>query len=453
MSKLTVSALALRAFLVVAALWLLPERAAAQDEIPMPPPEDTTAKDSTAFGAKPGAEFANTTAGEFTPGRGWQIYKSKRSSLNISVYGLIRYLNQMPGDQIYTDHLGHERVVPARNDIYWQRSMVWLTGFFWNPRFAYNITIWSLGATQQTLVFGNLQYRVGKALTLGAGMAPNLTVRSMQGSWPYWAGSDRQMSEEFFRAGFSSGFFITGQPLSRFWYTASINTNLSQLGVTASNEARSMAYSTSVMWMPTTGEFGPRGGFGDLEYHKNVATRFGSSLAYAPSEYRAAPIDQKNNETQLRFSDGVYAFEIGALADGVTINYLAYTAFAIDAGLKYRGFSFQGEYYQRNMSNFRADGPLPLTHVFDRGFQAQVGYMVVPRYVLLYMSGGYVWDQYQRHPYELSPGLSVYPTRTRSWRLNLHTIRIYKSPTGSTFGYYAPGQTGWTVSLGTDILF
>jgi len=64
-----------------------------------------------------------------------------------------------------------------------------------------------------------------------------------------------------------------------------------------------------------------------------------------------------------------------------------------------------------------------------------------------------VWDQYQRHPYELSPGLSVYPTRTRSWRLNLHTIRIYKSPTGSTFGYYAPGQTGWTVSLGTDILF
>jgi len=443
----------LRLILVVAALWLLPERAAAQDEIPMPPPEDTTAKDSTAFGAKPGAEFANTTAGEFTPGRGWQIYKSKRSSLNISVYGLIRYLNQMPGDQIYTDHLGHERVVPARNDIYWQRSMVWLTGFFWNPKFAYNITIWSLGATQQTLVFGNLQYRVGKALTLGAGMAPNLTVRSMQGSWPYWAGSDRQRSEEFFRAGFSSGFFVTGQPLSRFWYTASINTNLSQLGVTASNEARSMAYSTSVMWMPTTGEFGPRGGFGDLEYHKNVATRFGSSLAYAPSEYRAAPPDQKNNETQLRFSDGVYAFETGALADGVTINYLAYTAFAIDAGLKYRGFSFQGEYYQRNMSNFRADGPLPLTHVFDRGFQAQAGYMVVPRYVLLYMSGGYVWDQYQRHPYELSPGLSVYPTRTRSWRLNLHTIRIYKSPTGSTFGYYAPGQTGWTVSLGTDILF
>jgi hypothetical protein len=359
----------------------------------------------------------------------------------------------MPGDQIFTDNLGRERVVAARNDIYWQRSMIWFTGFFWNPRLAYNLTVWSLGATQQTLVFGNLQYRVGKALTLGAGMAPNLAVRSMTGSWPFWAGSDRQMSEEFFRAGFASGFFITGQPISRFFYTASVNTNLSQLGVTASNDGRGMAWSTTVMWMPTTGEFGPRGGFGDLEYHRNVATRFGSSLAYAPSEYRGAPPDQKNNETQLRFSDGVYAFETGSLADGVTIDFLAYTAFAIDVGLKFRGFSFQGEYFQRNMSNFRADGPLPLTHVFDRGFQAQVGYMVVPRYVLLYVSGGYLWDQYRRHPYEISPGASFYPTQTRSWRINLHTIRISKSPTGSTFGYYAPGQTGWTVSLGTDVLF
>ena len=79
--------------------------------------------------------------------------------------------------------------------------------------------------------------------------------------------------------------------------------------------------------------------------------------------------------------------------------------------------------------------------------------MVVPQHVMLYASGGYVWDQFKRHPYEISPGLSVYPTGTRSWRLNLHTINVYKTPTGSTFGYYTAGQTGWTYSLGTDILF
>jgi hypothetical protein len=441
------------AFVALTMIPLLAARAAAQD-ISMPPPADSTKQDSTKYGAQEFTKSVNTTAGEFTPAKGFQIFTSKDASLNISVYGLFRWIDQTPGTQTFTDHLGREREVATMNAMYWQRTMVWFTGFFWKPQLRYNITVWSLGATQQTLLFGNLQYTVGPALTLGVGMAPNLTVRSMQGSWPFWAGSDRQMTEEFMRAGFSTGAFVTGQPLSRFWYTASINTNLSQLGVTASNDARSMSYSGSVMWMPTTGEFGPRGGFGDLEYHDNLATRFGSSFAYAPSEYRAAPLDTpKPNETQLRLSDGVYAFETGALADGVTVEYLAYNELAIDAGLKYRGWSFQSEYYQRKLSDFRADGPLPITSDIDRGVQAQLGYMIVPKRVLLYTSGGYVWDQFKRHPYEISPGLSVYPTGTRSWRLNLHTIRVYKSPTGSTFGYYTAGQTGWTYSLGTDILF
>ena len=442
----------LRVALVVALL-LVPVRGFAQD-ISMPPPADSTAQDSTKYGPVEFGTSGNTTAGEFTPGKGFQLFTSDKASLNISVYGLFRWIDQTPGDQTYTDHLGNERDVSTMNAMYWQRTMVWFTGFFWKPQLRYNITVWGLGATQQTLLFGNLQYRVGPALTIGVGMAPNLTVRSMQGSWPFWAGSDRQMTEEFMRAGFSTGAFITGQPLSRFWYTASINTNLSQLGITSANDARSMSYSGSVMWMPTTGEFGPRGGFGDLEYHKNLATRFGGSYAYAPSEYRGAPNTQPNpNETQLRLSDGVYAFQTGALADGVTVENLAYNEFAIDAGLKYRGWSFQSEYYQRELSDFRADGPLPLTSVTDRGFQAQLGYMIVPRRVLLYTSVGRVWDQFNRDPYEISPGLSFYPTGTRSWRLNLHTINVHKSPTGSSFGYYTAGQTGWTYSLGTDILF
>ena len=447
------SALARCALVALVALPLLPARGTAQD-VSTPNPADTAAKLDAADSAAIRKPMVNTTAGEFTPSKGFQIFTSPKASLNISFYGLFRWIDQTPGTQTYTDHLGRDRQVSAMNAMYWQRTMIWFTGFFWTPRFRYNITVWSLGATQQTLVFGNLQYTVGPALTIGVGMAPNLTVRSMQGSWPFWAGSDRQMAEEFMRAGFSTGAFITGQPLSRFWYTASINTNLSQLGITAANDARSMSYSGSVMWMPTTGEFGPRGGFGDLEHHDKLATRFGSSFTYAPSEYRAAPLDQpKPNETQLRLSDGVYAFETGALADGVTVEYLAYNDLAIDAGLKYRGWSFQSEYYMRRLSNFRADGPLPLKSDTDYGIQAQLGYMIVPHRVLLYTSGGYIRDQFKRYPYEISPGLTVYPTRTRSWRLNLHTIYVYKSPTGSTFGYYTAGQTGWTYSLGTDILF
>lgn len=442
-----------RLLALLVGLWLLPGRAAAQD-ISVENPADTAAKLTPADSAALQQPMANTTAGEFTPSKGFQLFTSPKASLNISVYGLFRWIDQTPAGQTFTDHLGRERAVQARNDMYWQRSMIWFTGFFGTPDLRYNLTVWSLGATQQTLVFGNLQYRVSNALTIGAGMAPNLTVRSMQGSWPFWAGSDRQMTEEFMRGGFSTGVFVTGSPLSRFWYTASMNTNLSQLGVTAANEGRGMAYSTSVQWMPTTGEFGPRGGFGDLEHHEKLATRFGSSFTYVPDEYRAAPLDQpKPNETQLRLSDGVYAFETGALADLVTVEYLAYTDLAVDAGLKYRGWSFQSEFYMRKLSDFVADGPLPLSSITDYGVQAQLGYMVVPDHLMAYVSGGYVWDEFKRYPNELSPGLTWYPMGVRSWRVNLHTINVYKSPTGSTFGYYTAGQTGWTYSLGTDILF
>ncbi len=237
------------------------------------------------------------------------------ASLNISFYGLFRYVNQLPGDQDFIDHLGGVRTVKTRNDLYWHRTMVWLTGFFHVPRFRYNITMWSLTTTQQALLFGNLQYTFAPALTVGVGMLPNLTIRSLQGSWPFWAGSDRQMAEDFFRGGFSSGAYVTGQPVPRLYYTASVNTNLSQLGVTASNDTRDLAYSASLNWMPTTGEFGPRGGLGDLEYHERLATRFGISAGHS-REGRYANDSVPPNAAQIKLSDGVNPFDTGALAAG-----------------------------------------------------------------------------------------------------------------------------------------
>lgn len=431
-----------RTMLLAVALAAAGPGAAVAQDTNDPPPGDTTYV----------SPFANTTAGEFTPARGWDLFKAERASLNVSFYGLFRYLNQLPGEQTFTDNLGREHPVKTRNDLNWHRTMVWFTGHFWSDRLRYNITLWSLGSTQQTLLFGNLQYRVGKGLVLGAGMVPNVTNRSMQGSFPFWAASDRQMVEEFHRAGFSSGFFLSGEMLPRLYYTASVNTNLSQLGVTAANDSRDMAYSGGLMWMPTTGEFGPRGGFGDLEHHEKWATRFGVSGAHA-REYRGAADSEKNNETQLRLSDGLYVFEQDALAPGVTVRYVNYDEFSLDAGAKYRGLSLQAEYFLRRLSNFEATGPVPYTSIVDQGIQAQAGYMIVPRLVDVHGTAGYMWDEFGRNPWELSGGVSVYPTKYRSWRINLHVIRVEKSPTGSNFGYYTAGQSGTTLSLGTDIIF
>jgi hypothetical protein len=401
--------------------------------------------------------YENEFGGEFTPAKGFDIFKADRGSLNISLYGLFRYLNQMPGYQQYTDHLGRERTVKTRNDLNWHRSFVWLSGFFYNPKLRYTIAIWSLPTTQQTLVFGALRYTVARPLQLGCGIGPNLTIRSMQGSWPFWAGSDRQMGEEALRGGFSSSFFITGTPIDRVNYTAAVTNNLSQLGVTATNDTRDLGYSASIWWMPTTGEFGPRGGFGDLENHQQVATRFGMS-ACTSRESRYASTDLPPNASQIRLSDGVYPFEAGALIEDVTVERLRYKDLSFDAGAKYRGFSFQAEYTVRELSNFEElnpqgnIAPLTLDSIVDQTVFVEAMHMVVPKKLGLYATGSYMWDDFERKPWEAGGGASFYPYGNRSWRINLHIMHIDKSPAGSNFGYYTAGQTGTILSVGTDIL-
>jgi hypothetical protein len=430
------------AVLAVGLLALVPLRVRAQDEVAMPAAEASATPDSA---------YKNSIAGEFTPGKGFDLVKTEAGSLNISMYGLFRYLNQLPAEQTFTDHLGRVRTIKTRNDLNWHRTSVWLTGFLGVPKFRYNITLWSLPTTQQTILFGNLQYRFSPGFVLGAGITPTLTVRSVQGSWPFWGSSDRQMAEEFFRGGFSSGVFITGQPISRFFYTASINSNLSQLGTTAANDTRDMAYSASVAWMPTTGEFGPRGGLGDLEYHRKLATRFGMSAGHS-RESRYATDSAPPNASQIKLSDGLNPFDANALAVGVTVQKLDYDELALDAGFKYRGFSFQSEYYVRKLSDFLATGPIPQESIVDRGFQVQGMHMVVPKLVGVYATYGRLFDDFERHPWEVSGGTSVYPLKNRSWRLNLHLIHVEKSPASSNFGFYTAGQTGTTISIGTDIL-
>jgi len=420
----------------------IPTAARAQDEAA--PPPDTTK-------TLPADSYANMTSGEFTPARGFDLVKTERGSLNISAYGLFRSLSQFPANQTFTDHLGNVRPVGAKNDINWHRTFVWLTGFFYDPKFRYNISLWSLGSTEQTLLFGNLQYRASRPFTFGVGIGPNLTNRSLQGSWPFWAGSDRQMLEEALRGGFASAFWVTGQPIDRVYYTASINRSLSQLGITAAQDNRDFSYSASTWWMPTTGEFGPRGGLGDLEYHEHLATRFGASACTA-REGRYAPDDQAPKHQQIRLSDGVNPFETGALADTVTVEKLTYQSMSFDAGFKYRGFSFQGEYTLRQLSSFSATGPLPVSSIYDHGFFIQAMHMVVPKHLGLYATTSYIMDDFKRYPWEVSGGASYYPYGSRSWRLNLHFIHVEKSPAGSSFGYYVAGQTGNTISIGTDIL-
>ncbi|HEY4966227.1 MAG TPA: hypothetical protein VII28_07500, partial [Puia sp.] len=394
----------------------------------------------------------NTVAGEFTPAKGFDLVKTKMASLNLSIYAMVRYLDQAPGNQIWYDHLGNPQTFVGRNDIYWHRAMLWFTGFVLTPKLTYNATVWTVMTTQQTLLYGNLQYQFNDHFRLGVGVIPNLAIRSMQGPFPFYLSTDRTLGEETLRPGFTNGMFLTGLIVPRFYYNVMIGNNLSSLGIKTSKDTRELSSGFTLMTMPTTGEFGPRGGQGDFEYHTKTATRFGVSFTHARENRYTDSATSGPDETQVKNTDGVLFFQTGSLAPGVTVIEANYDMGSVDLGLKYRGLCIDLEFFGRKLSGFDATGPLPLSVINDYGYVIQISKMVIPRILMIYGINSYFWDQWNRHPWEAGGGVNVYPMKSRSWRLNLQIDHIYKSSTGGTFGLYTSGQTGTILTIGADIL-
>ncbi len=396
--------------------------------------------------------YRNTAAGEFTPGKGFQLVKTNFASLNLSMYGMMRWVNQMPGEAKWYDHLGEENIFEGRNDIYWHRVMIWFTGFLGTPKLTYMVTAWTVTTTQQTLVYGNLVYNFNKHLSLGAGITPNACIRSVQGSFPFFTSTDRSMAEEALRGGFTNGIFAMGEIVPRLRYTAVLGNNLSILGVKASNLTRHFSKSISLSWMPTTGEFGPRGGNGDFENHDKLATRFGASYCHSVENRFNNTGSPAPDNTQVRISDGVLFYETGALASGVTVIEANYDLAAIDLGFKYKGFALHTEFYYRTLSKINADGPIPVDLITDKGYTIQALYMAIPKRLCIYGVNSMLIDEFKRNPWEAGGGVNIYPLKTRSWRINAQAMYVYKSAAGGTFGLYTTGQTGPTFTIGTDFL-
>ncbi len=393
--------------------------------------------------------------GVLDPGRGFLVGRSKLGELSLSAYAIVRYMNQMPDGQTFTDHLGNENPVDARRDIYSHRILVWLNGWMATPKLRYTIAWWTVNTTDQDALFGNIGYQFHKSFNLYAGIFGNPGSRTMFGSFPYWLGTDRVMADEFFRPFFSQGLWANGEVLPGLWYSASMGNTSSTLGVTASQIDRNFTYGGSVWWMPTTHEFGPRGGFGDWEYHEKLATRFGASAVYSPEE-RYTPIGTAPGNTALKLADSLNLFAEGSLAPGVTVTNADYHILAVDAGIRYRGFFFATEYYYRTLNGFQADGPVPVDQIVDTGFYVQAAFFPIRQTLELYTATSQIFGDIDAgfdNSSEYLVGGNWYPFNTRNHRLNLQVIDVNRSPVSSTFGYYTGGQDGTTVSAAFSIFF
>jgi hypothetical protein len=270
------------------------------------------------------------------------------------------------------------------------------------------------------------------------------------------------MADEFFRPFFSQGIFANGEVAPGLWYNASVGNSSSTLGNTAVDLDRDFTYGGSVWWMPTTQEFGPRGGYGDWEWHEEVATRFGFSTVYSPEQRYNAEDTQpgdtapSSSNTAIKLADSLNAFNTGALAPGVTVSNLDYQIFSVDAGMKYKGVFLQTEYYYRVLDNFEANGLLPVTQLKDQGFYVQGSFYPWPKKIELYAATSQIYgdkDAGFSRSYEYILGTNYYIANSRNYRLNFQVIDVHASPVSSTFGYYVGGETGYIWSAAASIFF
>jgi len=396
------------------------------------------------------------TWGAVEPGKGFLVGRTQFGDLYISAYALVRYLNQLPPDQTFEDHLGVVREIDTRNDIYSHRVMVFFKGWMGLQKLRYQIILWTVNTTDQKAIFASLGYQFSKRFSVYAGLNALPGTRSLQGSHPYWLGNDRVLADEFFRPYFTNGAWVSGEIVPGLWYNAMVGNNNSALGITAKQLTRDLATGGSMWWMPTTKEFGPQGAFGDFENHERLATRFGFSTTRSREDRFSNVFSGSPDNTTLRLADSLNLFDLGSLAPGVTVQQANFRVLAVDAGMKYRGIFLQTEIYHRWLDGFEADGPLPVNRIVDKGLYVQGAFYPIPRKLELYGATSQIFgdkDAGFSNANEYLGGANVYLANSRNYRLNFQVIRVKRSPVSSTFGYYVGGQTGPIVTAALSIFF
>lgn len=367
----------------------------------------------------------------------------------------LRYLNTLSGDDTFTDHLGVVRTVNKRNDITVNRSMFILGGYIFDERAKYSLTVWTSAGAASIVVAGNIGWQFNKRFTLTAGYTGVPGSRSLVNTFPYFTATDRSMADNFFRPGFTQGLWANGDLGHGLNYLAFVGNALNSINISASKIDTNLLTSGSVWWEPL-GRYAEPGKsvnmYDDYFAKKKVRIRIGTSFTRS-REDRFSNLDQSSpDNTALFNSDGVLTFATGAFAPGVTVDKALYKMSAIDGGIKYNGLAVNGQYFMRWLSDFEADGPIPVTSTFDHGYELSASYFVVPKKLLMYGRSSQVFGEFG-NSYEYAGGVKWHFLPTERLWLNAELMRVNKSPYNGAFTPYTAGMNGWAPMIQTIIAF
>jgi hypothetical protein len=395
---------------------------------------------------------------EHIPNVGFLLYTGDKGEIYMRLFSYARYLNQRSLDSSYVDAFGNTHSVPLRQDMQLQKFFLPFSGWYMTPKFRYYLYVWSANTSQgdpaQVVGGGNISYAFNRFVTFGAGITSLPAVRSTEGQFPLWLGvDDRLIADEFFRGSYTTGFWLKGEIQTKFKYMAMFANNLSTLGVSATQlDNRFNTQSYMVQWLPTTGEFGLYGTFGDYDDHQKVATRVGLHYTHSLEDKQSQPGTEGIENSQIRLTDGSIIFTPNLFGEGITVNSVNYRMMSLDAGIKYRGMAVEGEYYRRWLNDYSGLNVGGVPDLTDNGYQMQTSAMAIPRILQLYLSWSQIFGDYGK-PSEVRVGENWYFMKDRGLRVNAEFIHVNKSPVGYTAYPLPVGGNGNVIHLNFEMNF
>jgi hypothetical protein len=415
---------------------------------------------SAEFGTAAGTAPETTTPKPLShiPNVGFLLVDNPKGQVYFRLFSYGRYLNQRNLDEQYVDAFGNTKEVQRRQDVQLNKFFAPFSGWFLTPKMRYYLYVWSSNPSQgdpaQVVGAGNLTWTFNRFVSVGTGITSLPSVRSTEGQFPYWLGvDDRFIADEFFRGSYTSGVWFKGELHPKVKYMAMFANNLSTLGVSASQlDNRFDTQSYSVQWLPTTGEFGLWGTFGDYDYHETVATRLGVHYTHSLEEKQSQPGTEGIENSQIRLTDGSVIFTPDLFGPGITVNEVDYRMTSIDAGIKHKGMAVEGEVYWRWLSDFAGDNTGGIANITDSGYQLQVSAMAVPKLLQVYAGTSQVFGRYGDQ-WEFRAGQNFYPVRERGVRLNGEFMYVDRSPVGYTAYPYPVGARGPVFHINFEINF
>jgi len=411
------------------------------------------------------SEQTKEKAPEHIPNIGFLLYTGEKGEIYFRLFSYARYLNQRNLDSTYVDHFGNTHTVQLRQDVQLQKFFAPFSGWYLTPKFRYYLYVWSSNPSQgdpaQVVGAGNVSYTFNRFVTFGIGITSLPAVRSTEGQFPYWLGvDDRLTADEFFRGSYTDGFWFKGELPNglrylpnNLKYMVMFANNLSILGVSAAQlDNRFDTQSVMLQWLPTTGEFGLYGTFGDYDNHQKVATRLGVHFTHSLEDKQSQPGTDSIENSQIRLTDGNVIFTPNLFGPGISVNDVDYRMMSLDAGVKYHGLSLEGEYYRRWLSNFTGTNTAGIADITDDGYQLQSSAMFVQQRLQGYLSGSQIFGVYGDSS-ELRAGLNWYFTGERGLRVNAEWLNLSHCPVGYTAVPYPVGGNGNVIHANVELNF